>query len=249
MKKYLPKIHMSTWLYLGLCFYCRWYKESLLLMAIILFHEYCHVLVSFWYGYEIEEITLYPFGAFLKMKDDGSHEIHEDLKVALAGCVGHLFLLGISPLFKQIFGWHLYRYYLQFNLQILCFNLLPIDPMDGSKILQCLLSYFLDYLLCIKINLYISLLAYLVFLKMTWDLSYSVIYLFLAYRIYCFSQDYYYRYLTFLIQRKPSKRRKEVMHTKPILLRNKQNYYLFKGQILDEKTFIKSRFFIDNSGY
>ena len=73
-------------------------------LCFLLLHFDLYYLCVFRACHPVKEIALYPFGAFLKMKDDGSHEIHEDLKVALAGCVGHLFLLGISPLFKQIFG-------------------------------------------------------------------------------------------------------------------------------------------------
>jgi len=195
MKNCMLKIHISTWIYLAICFYFRWYKESLLLFSIILIHEYSHFFVAKYFSYDIDEIVLYPIGAFLKIKDYGTHTILEDFLVAIAGACSHLFFIGISPVFKEWLGVHLYRYYLLFHQQILFFNLLPIYPMDGSKIIFCFFRCHLSYLNSLQMTLYTSFVAYILMFSFE-DLIVSV---FLGYQLYLFSQNYEEEYLKYLV--------------------------------------------------
>lgn len=246
MKTFIPKFHLSTLFYLLLCFYLKWYKEPILLLGIILFHEYAHYLVAYLLGYDVEGIVVYPFGAFLRINDYGYKEIWKDLGVAIAGGCSHLLLFALGDYFRGFMGVHLYHYFLQFNWQVLLFNLLPIYPMDGAKILLCILSSFIDYLICLKMLLILSFLGLVLLMIYCFDASYIVVYSFLIMQIYKFSQTFYYEYTMTILRRSGNNRRKAVLHDDVTFLRGKQNFYLFNGAILDEKSFIKSRIFIDN---
>lgn len=247
MKKYLPRFHITTVIYIGVCFYLKWYKEPLLLLGIIIFHEYSHLVVSAILGYDIEGITVYPFGAFLKINDYGYHEIWKDLWVASAGAFSHLLLYILANCFRDFFGEHLYYYFMVFNFQVLFFNLLPIYPMDGSKICICLLSYFLDYLVCLKMVLVISFISLIVLIYYSLGIPYIFVYIFLLIMQVEFSQSFYLWYTLLLATRKDNIKRKEVLHHDLKFYRNKQNFYDLNGKIYDEKSFIKSRIFIDNT--
>ena len=156
-KKCIVKIHFSTIIYLMLCFSLRWMKESLLLMSLLLIHECFHYNVAKWLNYEIEGMTLYPFGAILKLDDDKEHRPIEDFLVACAGAMSHLFFFIFKDVFLYFFKAHLYHYYLMFNTQILIFNILPIYPLDGYKMILALLKMRFDEKTCLTMMKYVSL--------------------------------------------------------------------------------------------
>lgn len=246
MKMYFPKISIWSVFYISLCFYFKWYKETIVLFSIILIHEYAHVLMAKYFKYDFKGVILYPFGAVAKINDYGWHINREDLWVAIAGICSHLFLLSFSNLFKHIFGEHLGNYYIQFNWQIMLFNMLPIYPLDGHKIIQCLLSYQIDYLKSIQISLVISYVCLFYLIRYNFQLHYLIVYIFLFMQILSYHKKYYYHYISFLINRKDDLRRKPTLNKKRVFYKNKQNYYLTKEGIINEKIAIKSRFFIDN---
>lgn len=246
MKKYMPKFPFYTIVYILICFYFHWYKETILLFAIILFHEYAHVIVAKCLNYEIEGVIVYPFGAMAQIKDYGYHRNIEDLWVAMSGLCSHLFLLTITRVFAHFFGTHLTNLYIQFNYQILCFNLLPIYPMDGLKIIQCLLSYFIDYLKTLQISVVCSYVGIFLLVRFAFLWQNIFVYSFLFIHTVIYHKNYYYYYLKFLFSRKDDFKRKPIIHKRKVFYKNKQNYYLKKDEIINEKTAIKSGFFIDN---
>lgn len=59
--------------------------------------------------------------------------------VALAGPLANLFFALILNLFFKFYEFELLLYFIYFNLGLMIFNLLPIPPLDGSRILAGLL--------------------------------------------------------------------------------------------------------------
>ncbi len=242
---FLIKIHYTTFIYILLCFYLQWYKETLLLFSLIMIHETSHMFIAYLLHYEIEGMIIYPFGAFLKINNYGCQTIIKDLMVAIAGICSHLFLLMVTPLFTHYFGHHMSHFYIQFNIMIMTFNLLPIYPLDGFKIGHCLLSYCFDLLKVYHIMQHISLFALGIVILCSFEYSSIIVYLFLFYQQYLYQKNYYYDYLRIRMHRIVNQKLKVKIHTDQKFYLNRQNYYLVNGQILDEKTFIKSRNFVD----
>jgi stage IV sporulation protein FB len=121
--------------------------ELLLMFAIVLFHEYGHWYVANRLGWHVKAIRLLPFGG--EVIADISHvtNAREELLVALAGpAVNVLFIMFILVL-KFTFGFdgYWYDYFLQANVTILLFNLLPVMPLDGGKIVHALLFHWIPY--------------------------------------------------------------------------------------------------------
>lgn len=145
-----------------------------------------HVAIACLFGFEVKEIHVYPFGYCAVIE----HLMHEKpikaILVLVAGPLVHLvFPLLIMLVVKFDFISVSYAHYLnQMNLAVLFFNLLPIEPLDGGKILRLILRLFIGYSNSRKISWGISVfVGCCVFLYAPFSLKIMLI--FLGYLLYC----------------------------------------------------------------
>lgn len=113
---------------------------SILALAIGLFgsvalHELGHALVARAKGGYIHEIVLYPFGGAAKISNIPKRPIDE-IGVALAG-PGVSLVLALLLLQSRIELLWLVGY---LNGMLFLFNILPIFPMDGGRVLRAVLT-------------------------------------------------------------------------------------------------------------
>ncbi len=117
------------------------------LFTSVALHELGHSIVAQKKGSHIQEIVLYPFGGAARMTNIPSRPVDEIL-VALAGPAVSL-ILGVAGLFA---GFKIYisqpegtPYPLTLqlgviNIVLFVFNLFPVFPMDGGRVLRALLA-------------------------------------------------------------------------------------------------------------
>jgi|LGOV01.1.fsa_nt_gb stage IV sporulation protein FB len=110
-------------------------------MVAIILHEFGHAIVAKKLGYKLNKISLMPYGAELSGKRTMFLTRHEVL-IALAGPLVNLFLIILT-----ICMWWLFPIYYSYteafviaNLASLLFNLLPVFPLDGGRVLLGVLS-------------------------------------------------------------------------------------------------------------
>lgn len=124
-----------------------YFLELLTLFVIVLVHELGHVIVARGFGWTIREVKLLPFGGVAEVEQSGGISAKEEALVALAGPLQNVWMsllawcLGALGLWDSDWG----AYVAQANVMIALFNLLPIHPLDGGKLLQALLSYTFSY--------------------------------------------------------------------------------------------------------
>jgi len=110
-----------------------------------LLHEFSHYLVASKLGYSMIKIRLMPFGAEL-FGDFDSFQNRDELKIAIAGPIMNfcvcIIVLGLWWIKPALYG--ISDVFFSTNLVMGIFNLLPIFPLDGGRILLCLLSKKLE---------------------------------------------------------------------------------------------------------
>lgn len=123
------------------------FVELLTLFAIVLVHELGHVIAARSFGWTVREVKLLPFGGVAEVEDGSGLPAKEEALVALAGPLQNVWMAGAAWLLGQIGIWQpeWAAYVCQANIMIGLFNLLPILPLDGGKLLQAGLSRTLTF--------------------------------------------------------------------------------------------------------
>jgi stage IV sporulation protein FB len=124
-----------------------YFLEVITLFIIVIIHELGHVTAAKGFGWRVQEIQLLPFGGVAVVEEQGTVRAYEEIVVALAGPLQNVLMIGLGSAAYSwgLWSWEWSSYFIEANLLLACFNLLPILPLDGGKVLQALLSFFLPY--------------------------------------------------------------------------------------------------------
>jgi Zn-dependent protease/CBS domain-containing protein len=125
------------------------------LFICVLLHEFGHSLVAQRLGIKIPDITLLPIGGVARLKSLPERPMDE-IKIAIAGPLVNVVLapvfygigiaLGADPLtigspvggFDSVGQFFVYLGLI--NVGLVVFNMIPAFPMDGGRVLRCLLA-------------------------------------------------------------------------------------------------------------
>ena len=121
--------------------------ELLTLFSIVLIHELGHVVAARWCGWSIDEVKLLPFGGVAETKDGAVSPAWQEIVVAIAGPLqnGILIVVAYVCLWTGLWSDEWSQYFVEANVMIASFNLLPILPLDGGRIVQAISSRWLSY--------------------------------------------------------------------------------------------------------
>lgn len=200
------RFHIS-YLVMALGFVLTGYYINLIIFtSLIIVHELGHYLVAKILKFNVLEIIVYPYGGVTKISDYINRGINEEILITSSGVIMqyffYLFLLYLGKLgFIRMYVLSLIELY---NSQIILFNLLPIYPLDGGKILNLLLAKFFSYNLANVLTVIISVgIIGLVLFFNIYNYSYSNIMIFLVLLFYLgkFFLNLKYLYYKFLLER------------------------------------------------
>lgn len=164
------KFH-KTYLIIAISFLLTGYFSNLIIFtSIIIFHEIGHFTVAKLYNLNPQKIIIYPFGGITIIDSPINTKIIKELLIAISGV---LFQSLYYFIILNLYHCHIIREYLfiifnNYHYSILFFNILPIHPLDGSKILTLLLSKYLPYKLVNKLNVIISIITGIIILSINY---------------------------------------------------------------------------------
>ena len=145
------KVHPLYYLFLIVIILTANIKSFLEFSIIIIVHELGHIITALIFRWSILKIVILPYGMITFFKCNLSKPIYQEFLILLMG-----------PLMQILFNLFLKNPYSNI---ILFINLLPIYPLDGSKILflifNKLMSYYNSYILIFIISLVVIFAVFL----------------------------------------------------------------------------------------
>lgn len=131
---------------------------------MIIVHEIGHLYAIHLLNFKVDKITIFPFGGNIKYNALLNTSIYKELIILLCG-----------PLFQFIFYFIIYIFYINgfvnentftivntIHYYLLAFNFLPIIPLDGSKLLNLILDYFISYKKAHIITIIVSIITIII---------------------------------------------------------------------------------------
>ncbi len=141
MKNILPiKIHPLFYLVGTICFFTGYLKYFIILFCFLFFHELGHISGALFYSWHIQKIVFLPFGGITIFQEKINRPIKEEFVILVLGPIYQI-------IFYQIlhFSFSLPKEVSYLHYFFLLFNLLPIYPLDGSKLIQLLFHTLFSY--------------------------------------------------------------------------------------------------------
>jgi stage IV sporulation protein FB len=215
-------IHPLFWVVIAIAVLTARFIELFLILFIILVHEMGHAAAASFFSWRVKKISLLPFGGVAEVEEHGNRPLIEEGVVILAGPFQHIWMMGLAFLFYElsILPELWYGLFIQYNVMILIFNLLPIWPLDGGKLLFLLFSLKHSFPDAHKFTLLVSICSIILFAFITLftapvNLNVWIVLSFLIYSVYCEWKQRRYVFIRFLLERYYGKNR-DFSSLKPI---------------------------------
>lgn len=127
---------------LGLFFIAGVLGKGLIAFAVVLLHEMAHIAAARWFGVNVSDVELLPFGGVSRIGGEVVFDPSREVYVAAVGPATNLLLFGLGTALKNNGLWDndLGPFFLQCNLMVAAFNLLPALPLDGGRVYRAYLA-------------------------------------------------------------------------------------------------------------
>lgn len=130
-----------------LSFLAGYFEYVFLTIFIILVHELGHATAASLLKLKVKEIDIFMFGGVTVLDEDLNSSIIKEIIMLVMGPLTQLLL------FFSIYKFNLagyvsdvtYNKFYDINIVLLSFNLLPILPLDGGKLVNNILDLFFSY--------------------------------------------------------------------------------------------------------
>ena len=135
MKRFI-KINPALFAVIPITYFMGFLEEYFLMFAVLLFHELFHLIAICFEDIKIMYIKIEPFGITIRLRERVFENPKKELVMAIAGPFSNFLLAFILYLFSPIS----FSYLILANLSMGVFNLLPVCPLDGGRILKAYLT-------------------------------------------------------------------------------------------------------------
>ena len=164
--KSIFRINIFTYIFLILSMLSGYFREMFIVFIILIVHELGHFFLMKLMNIEVSSITIYPYGGMIKSNMLINTNSLKVILISFGGVLFQIFLLSIVfVIYKiSIISSFYYNIFLKYNFYIILFNLLPIFPLDGYKIVNSFLDFFISFKNSIYLSFFINTVCLLLFL-------------------------------------------------------------------------------------
>ena len=227
-----------------------YYIDLMVYTSLIIIHEIGHYTIAKLLKFKVKKIIIYPYGGLTKIDDLINKSINKELLVAISGIlVQLLFFLFITLLYKHgLLRNYTYNLYKEYNKTLILFNILPIHPLDGSKIIRLLFEKILPYKLSNKLVISLSIITIIILIiSNIYNNNYSfiMIIMILLHYIYDLYKNLNYLFQRLLLERylyKITYKNKKIINNRNKIYKNKTHIIKTDKKYEKEEDFLHKLF-------
>lgn len=199
------------------------------------------------YEWNVRSINIYPFGGVIKYEGVIDKPFKEELLVSIMGPIFQVILYIIIYLLNKnyLVSNYFFNIFRNYHYAMIFLNIIPIIPLDGSKVINILLNKVFSFQVSYKLLLFISIMFTI--LLILYINSYSVIFVigFIITELFNYIKNKSFIYNRFIYERylypNNYKKYKKVDSIKN-MFRNKKNLIKYKNIYITEKEAIKKEY-------
>lgn len=114
------------------------WERALIISGSVFFHEYGHIFAMQRYGMKVKGMYFIPFLGGAAVPASRMPSQQSDVVISLAGPVFGLLLAIATAIAYVATGWSILGVAVIFMALLNVFNLLPVFPLDGGRVLSCI---------------------------------------------------------------------------------------------------------------
>ena len=226
------KINYLTYLVIVLFLFSGFKNNLKYILLVFTVHELGHIFFCKLFKVEIISVEVYPFGGVIKLNNFINSSLIMQFLISSGGLIFQLFLFFIKNPFIN-----------SYNMYFLLINIIPVIPLDGSKILLNTLCCFFSYYKSLIITNFISIFSLIIVIFFTRNITFFIFSLVFIIRdlrnfLYYFNKFLLERYL-YDFNYKKSKNYKKLDLKK---LKIGKLGYFYENKWKSEKYFLAKKF-------
>lgn len=243
MKNILNKIYIHPFFLFTILIFILLgrFKFLIYFMVLILVHELGHITMSLIFKWKIDKVIILPFGGLTKYNEIINRSLVEEFLVSISGIL-------IQIIFYQFIKYYInYKFFSLINYFIIMFNLLPIYPLDGSKILNVLFNKITNFKNSILLTVIISYVCIIILSLLLFNVNkllfMILVFLFMEVNKYYKEKDLLFnkfvleRYLNNLMFKK-----EKIIKNVHKMKKDYRHIFHVNNKYMTEKTFLKKMY-------
>jgi len=224
------------------------FLNLIIFTSLIIVHEFGHYMACIFTKVNVKKIIIYPYGGITKIDDIIDIDFSKELLISISGIVFQsVYFLVIYLLYKNyLIRDYTYNIFSNYHYSMLFFNLIPIFPLDGSKILNVVINKIFNFKLSNFLLIIISIINMIVmFFIYNFNYSYVMILGVLINYLYNYIKNMDYLYNRFLLEKylyKTNYNKRKIINNYNKMYRNTNHIIKNNDKYLKEEDFLLKMF-------
>lgn len=224
------------------------FLNLIIFTSLILVHELGHYFACLITNVNVKKIIIYPYGGLTKIEDIIDIDFNKELFISIMGIVMQsIYFIFVYFLYKNnLVREYTFKIFNNYHYSMLIFNLLPIYPLDGSKILNILINKIFNFKLSNILLIIISIINIIImFLIFKFNYSYIMIVGIIINCLFNYIKNIKYLYNRFLLEKylyKKTYNKNKIINNYNKMYRNTNHIIKNNEKYIKEEDFLTKMF-------
>ena len=198
-------------------------------------------MISLLFKWNIDKIIILPFGGLTKYNEIINRPLIEEFLIAISGIIfQYIFYLLVKDFID-------YKYFKTIHYFIILFNLIPIYPLDGSKILNIFFNIITSFKNSLSLTIIISYIFIIIFSLLFFNINKIIAFvlIFLMLEVNKLYKERKELFNKFLLERYLNEfkfKKKKTINNVDKMKKDYRHLFYIDGRYLTENYFLKKMF-------